>query len=165
MPRKRRTRAHIIADLAVNHVERQVLLAGYSVERVWSDYGTDLLMFTYTSDGEAENGLVFLQVRSTDHLRLVATDEAIAIRVDVAHLDQWMSERYPFVLVMYDVGRDVAYWLHVQGSLPLDGSSRRTTTLHVPRANPFTPVAVRHLGDLKNSIVHPERRGSLDEAE
>ena len=31
---KVRTREHVIADLAVNHVERQVLLGGGTVERV-----------------------------------------------------------------------------------------------------------------------------------
>jgi hypothetical protein len=29
-PKKRRTRAHVIADLSINHVERQALLAGVS---------------------------------------------------------------------------------------------------------------------------------------
>ena len=32
-PRKRRTREHVIADLSVNHVERQALLCGYAIER------------------------------------------------------------------------------------------------------------------------------------
>jgi hypothetical protein len=35
--RKTRTREHVIADLAVNHVERQVLLGGGTVERVARD--------------------------------------------------------------------------------------------------------------------------------
>ena len=38
-PRKRRTREHVIADLAVNHVERQALLCGFTIERVVHDYG------------------------------------------------------------------------------------------------------------------------------
>jgi hypothetical protein len=29
LPRKRRTREHVIADLAVNHVERHALLCGF----------------------------------------------------------------------------------------------------------------------------------------
>jgi hypothetical protein len=52
-PRKRRTREHVIADLSVNFVERQVLLCGYTVERVWHDYGYDLFLFTYNARGEA----------------------------------------------------------------------------------------------------------------
>jgi len=33
---------HVLADLGMNHVERQVLLCGYSVDRVDQDYGYDL---------------------------------------------------------------------------------------------------------------------------
>ena len=38
-PGKRRTRAHVLADLSINHVERHVLLCGFSVDRVEHDYG------------------------------------------------------------------------------------------------------------------------------
>jgi hypothetical protein len=44
---KTRTREHILADLAVNAVERQVLLGNGTVERIRSDYGMDLALFTY----------------------------------------------------------------------------------------------------------------------
>ena len=33
-PGKMRTRAHVLADLSINYVERQVLLCGFSVDRV-----------------------------------------------------------------------------------------------------------------------------------
>ena len=69
MKRKRRTREHIIADLAVNHVERAVLRCGYTVERHWHDYGFDLLLYTYNNNGEYENGDVRIQVKATDHLK------------------------------------------------------------------------------------------------
>ena len=32
--KKRRTRGHVIADLAVNHVQRHVLLAGYTMQMI-----------------------------------------------------------------------------------------------------------------------------------
>ena len=54
--RKRRTREHVIADLSVNFVERQVLLCGHTVERVRADYGYDLLLSTYDPKGEVETG-------------------------------------------------------------------------------------------------------------
>ncbi len=50
-PGKRRTRAHVLADLSINHVERQVLLCGFSVDRVQHDYGYDLTMATYSDTG------------------------------------------------------------------------------------------------------------------
>lgn len=82
IPRKRRTREHIIADLSVNHVERQVLLCGYTVERHRHDYGLDLLMSTYDHNGEVENGEVRLQLKATDHLnRVQGGDPGAAERV------------------------------------------------------------------------------------
>jgi len=50
-PRKRRTRAHVIADQSVNHVERYVLDEGHTVQRLGSDYGYDLVLFTYDEKG------------------------------------------------------------------------------------------------------------------
>jgi hypothetical protein len=43
MRRKQRTRAHIIADLSTNAVERIALLCGYSVERFFTDLARWLL--------------------------------------------------------------------------------------------------------------------------
>jgi hypothetical protein len=65
--RKRRTREHVIADLAMNHIERQVLLCGHTLQRTVHDYGLDAILTTFNSRGEAENGLVWLQVKATDH--------------------------------------------------------------------------------------------------
>ena len=60
--RKLRTRQHIIEDLGFNHVERQVLLAGYVVERHYQhDYGYDGTINTFNEKGEAENGNVLFQ--------------------------------------------------------------------------------------------------------
>ena len=66
LARKRRTREHVIADLSINHVERQALLAGYTVNEWLSDYGIDLVLSTYTEEGETESGIIFLQVKATD---------------------------------------------------------------------------------------------------
>jgi hypothetical protein len=69
LPKKTRTREHVIADLGVNHVERQVLLCGFSVERIEHDYGVDLLVFTYNAGGEVENGEIRLQIKATDRVK------------------------------------------------------------------------------------------------
>jgi hypothetical protein len=51
---KLRTRAHVLADLSVNYVERQVLFCGCAVQRIYSDYGYDLMMSTFKPNGEIE---------------------------------------------------------------------------------------------------------------
>lgn len=65
--RKRRTREHIIADLSANHVERHVLLCGYSVERVVHDYGIDFLLYTYGAAGDIEAETIKIQLKATDN--------------------------------------------------------------------------------------------------
>ena len=54
LPRKRRTREHIIADLSMNYVERFVLESGHTMEELTNDYGSDLLMTTFDEDGYIE---------------------------------------------------------------------------------------------------------------
>ncbi len=70
MVRKRRTREHMIADLSANHVERYALRCGFTVERIVHDYGIDLTLSTYSASGEIENGLVYIQLKATDRLRV-----------------------------------------------------------------------------------------------
>src|SRR5438445_3183956 len=60
--RKKRTRAHIIADLSAHHVEGHILRCGFTAERVAHDYGVDVYMTTYTVRGEVENDFVLFQL-------------------------------------------------------------------------------------------------------
>src|SRR5262245_32822166 len=48
--RKRRTREHVMADLAVNHVERQALLSGFAIKRWFHDFGLDLAITTFVPE-------------------------------------------------------------------------------------------------------------------
>ena len=80
--RKRRTRAHIISDLSINHVEKRVLQCGWIVQRFMPDYGMDLMMTTFNHRGEIENGDVRLQVKATDSIKLTSAGEAIAVRLE-----------------------------------------------------------------------------------
>jgi hypothetical protein len=87
---KVRTREHIVGDLAVNHVERQVLLSGYTVEQVTSDYGLDLAIFTYDADGQLEDGLICLQVKGTEHLERLKVTDDITFRADRSDIRTWL---------------------------------------------------------------------------
>jgi hypothetical protein len=57
---KTRTCEHVLADLSINYVERQVLQCGFSIDRVQHDYGYDLTMATYNHAGEVEPGAVYI---------------------------------------------------------------------------------------------------------
>jgi Domain of unknown function (DUF4365) len=113
--KKKRPRQHIIADLSVNHVERYVLLCGYSVERVEHDYGVDLVIFTYDADGEIENGLIYIQLKATDRLSVLADGSAVVFSLKRADLELWLQEPMPWILielclfVVYGINREKAY--------------------------------------------------------
>ena len=66
--RKRRTHQHIIAVLGFNYTERQVLKAGFILNRLFPDYGYDGSMVTFDTNGELEPGNIFIQVKATDKL-------------------------------------------------------------------------------------------------
>jgi len=100
-PKKQRSREHVIADLSVNFVERQALLCGFSVERIVHDYGIDLVLSTYTKNGEPQPGEILLQVKATDHLRVVREGRFVSCRIERAHLRLWLAETFPVILVVY----------------------------------------------------------------
>lgn len=160
---KLRTRAHVLADLSINFVERQVLLCQFSVDRVQHDYGYDLTMATYNNAGEVEAGAVYIQVKATDQLSRIAGGKTISWPVSRRDLKLWLEETYPVILVVYDGQKDKAYWIHVQAYF----SDRRTAELfsgaetvsvHMPIGNRLNPRAIQKIARCKND-VHKKLRG------
>ena len=115
--KKRRTRAHVIADISANYVEHFALAAGFSVERIQKDYGYDLSIATYTTAGFIENGSVLLQLKATDAGAIAAKDLHWSLRVRTADLRLWLREPYPVILVYYHGRLRGARWLYVQRDL------------------------------------------------
>src|SRR5688500_7472156 len=98
--RKRRTREHVIAEMAVNHVERLVLKRGCSLERIVHDYGIDALLFTFDRNGETENTWIPLQIKATDRIRFVDQGRFVAIRVERSDLRSWLTHLFPVILIV-----------------------------------------------------------------
>jgi hypothetical protein len=160
---KTRTREHVVADCAINHVERQVLLCGFSVERVRHDYGYDLIMATYNQDGEYEPGGVYIQVKASDRLGTPSGGKPIPWSVSRRDLKLWIAETYPVILVVYDGQRDEAYWVHIQEYLlerpiPELFSGGETISIRIPVRNRFDTGAVQAIARSKNDI-HKRFRG------
>ena len=151
--RKRRTRAHIIADLSVNHVEKCVLQCGWIVQRFSPDYGLDLMMTTFDRYGEIENGDVRLQIKATDSIKIVASQKAIALRVEWRDMVYWLNEARPVILVIYDAKTDRAWWLYLNEALREEGRSgalSTTLTVRIPLANVLDVEAVRQFRMFRN---------------
>jgi hypothetical protein len=160
---KIRTREHVIADLGVNHVERQVLLAGYTVERIVHDYGLDLILFTYTPQGEPEDGGIFLQVKATERLRLIQSGTFAQFRLERADVRGWLRRLTPVILTVYDVAQDRTLWLHIQAYFDaLRGFNRfiatGTITVRLPVSQVLTPDAVRQFSPLRDEAFQQRSR-------
>jgi hypothetical protein len=148
--RKTRTRDHVIADLAVNHVERQVLLCGHTLEEMRYDYGIDLVLFAHSPSGELENGILYIQVKATDRPSKVAGGTEIAFSVERADLLHWLNDKTPVILIVYDGREDKAWWLHMQGHFrgrPAFNIFRagKTVRVRIPCSQVVTPEAIRHI--------------------
>lgn len=157
--RKLRTREHILGDLSINFVERQIFLRGFAVNRLVSDYGLDLMMLTHTNEGEVENGHIMIQVKATDAPQIAKDGQFLAFRVAVADLKWWLGEPMPVILVLYDGRRDKAYWLYVQqylNSNQVDPDKLAATqdrlTVRIPMKNRLHPRAVEQFRQFRDRV-------------
>jgi hypothetical protein len=154
--RKVRTREHQIAAVSTAHVEALIAGVGYSAERVEHDYGYDLLLFTYGPKGEVENGLVYLQLKATDRVKV--TKQGIVFRIDIRDYRLWAVETMPVFLVLFDAGRAVAHWLYIQNYFETDaarrpGRSARSVRVVIPVANVVDAAFIRHARERKADVL------------
>jgi hypothetical protein len=145
--RKRRTREHVIAALSINHVERFILQCGYVCEETRHDYGYDLIVFTFDSDGFVEEGLIYLQVKATESL--VEDGDSILLTADSRDCSIWIAEPFPVFLIIYEAATKQAYWLHVQDYFAQAAVGRphpgaKSVRVRVPRMNVVGMEFPRH---------------------
>jgi len=150
--RKRRTREHVLADLSVNHVERLIYRCGWATQRVVADYGIDLLMETFSPEGELDNGIVWFQLKATDSLKPLARRPVIPVIMDWRDVLFWLNEDEPGILVIYDGAEDRAWWVLLQTVLR-DRANQltrgmATITVHVPLLNRLDETAIRYFAEL-----------------
>jgi hypothetical protein len=156
--KKKRPRQHVIADLSVNHVERYVLLCGFSVERVEHDYGIDLVIFTYDVNGEIENGQIYVQLKATDALRRIGDGSLIAFSLQRSDLELWLQEPMPWILMVYDAQDDLAYWLYIQSYFEHQfgfdlAQVGETITVYLPTRNILNQEAIRLFARYKANVL------------
>ncbi len=168
LPRKRRTRSHIIADQSVNFIERFVLKAGNTVDRLVHDYGYDLLMMTYDSQGYVESGHAIFQIKASDQLRETNSAKEIAVRLSAADLNRWLHEMSPVFLLVYDAPRDRMYWLYVQRHFANDPSRRefkgvKSVVVRIPKRNRVNANFIAFARTCKENIMR-QKRGIIDHA-
>lgn len=152
--KKRRTRQHIIEDLGMNYVERQFLLAGYSVQRIYRDYGYDANVFTYDINGEVENGMILIQLKSSDHPQTAKNQKSIEYSLSKRDLELWLLEREMMLLVFYDASTEKAYYVILQEYFRENKLSlykiNKYIQIKIALANELTPKSVKAIRAIKN---------------
>jgi hypothetical protein len=158
--RKRRTREHVLADLSANHFERLALECGYSVERTWSDYGIDLVLYTYAANGEIDNGQVFVQLKATEEVSTSGAGHRVA--VSKSDLEHWLKEPMPVILVLYVARGERAYWTYVQAyfeSMPGFDLAQAGPALRIPmsRDRLLDASALRQFAAFRDDVLSQVR--------
>jgi hypothetical protein len=155
--RKRRTREHVIEDLSENHLELKVLLQGHVQGRPERDYGVDVTMFHFADNGEIENGEVRFQLKATEKLKVIEKGKVISFPIRTGDLHYWAMEIHPFILVVFDVSRDNAFWLHIQeyvAECP-DGvdPENEEVSVHIPMSNKLTRASIDHFRKISLQVI------------
>src|ERR1700722_11476924 len=160
-PRKRRTRQHVIADLGVHHVEGFILEEGHTAQRFGSDYGYDLVMYTFDESGFAETGSVYFQVKASESLPTVEGNYYFDL--DIRDYNLWTEEDLPVMLELFGAAFNEAFWLDVHDYFGADVSRLpakgvRTVRVHLPRHKNFDRKSVNTIRALKTRYEKPKLR-------
>jgi hypothetical protein len=148
--RKQRTREHIIEDLGFNHVERQILKAGFTVQRyTHNDYGYDGLFHTFNELGEIEQMMFHFQLKSTDVIQFSEKEKAFSFDLSQRDLELWLLNSNKMLLILYDAQLEIAYFEDVQSYFREHEikfkKGRKFVRIFIPAAKTFIPETVKQL--------------------
>jgi Domain of unknown function (DUF4365) len=160
-PRKQRTRQHVIADQSIHHVVGFILDEGHTAQRVESDYGYDLMLFTHDRDGYAEPGLVRIQIKAAEKLQLVHSD--YVYDVSIRDYNLWMLEEMPVIFILFDSSRKRAFWVAFQDYFRENTDRRpskgaKTIRVRVPIRQTVSRRAISAMRKLKQVASLPTIR-------
>jgi hypothetical protein len=155
--RKQRTREHIIEDLGINHIERQVIYAGYTFYRYTTgDYGYDASFTTFSENGEIENLQMNIQLKSTDFIKQSADKAFFLFDASKRDLEHWCKSDVPMILILYDAQKEVAYYIDILEYFQKDGINldkiRKFVRLKFPQKDIWNLQAIIKLRHIKTNL-------------
>jgi len=103
------------------HLGYLVVRSGFAFEAVRADYGYDASIFTFDRSGRIENSYMFVQLKATDKIRFSSDRKRVLFRVSKRDITLWQDEIVPVYLVIFDAGRETAYWTYLQKYIELKG--------------------------------------------
>lgn len=148
--KKLRTREHIIEDLGLNHIERQILLSGNVLKRNQGyDYGYDGTIDTFDSIGQTDNLSFFVQLKSTDSIQLSPQKLGYIVDLSKRDLELWLNSKYPVLLILYDAQQEIAYFVELQTYFNenrlLLKNVRKFVRVFLPQKSVFDKTAIQKL--------------------
>jgi hypothetical protein len=156
--KKTRTRQHVIAAMSESHLDELINECGYTVEHVTADYGYDAFVFTFDDKGRIENGLVYVQLKATDKLRMSATGQQVLYSISTRDIRLWQDEFMPVYLVLYDANAKVAYWVYLQQYLErkrirASKLNANTLTIEIEVSNTLSAATIRTWRNHKKKAI------------
>ena len=148
--KKLRTREHIIEDLGLNHIERQILLSGNVLKRNQGyDYGYDGTIDTFDSIGQTDNLSFFVQLKSTDSIQLSPQKLGYIVDLSKRDLELWLNSKYPVLLILYDAQQEISYFVELQTYFNenrlLLKNVRKFVRVFLPQKSVFDKTAIQKL--------------------
>jgi hypothetical protein len=152
--RKQRTRQHFIEDFGMNHVERQTLYAKCTLQRHQYDYGYDAFINTYSENGEYENGIIQIQLKSTDHLKYSKVKNAIIFDLEKRDLELWLYSNSPVIFIVYDASKEAAYWIDLLTYFEKNRETLKKVNkfvrIYIPFEHVLTGQTIQKFREIKN---------------
>lgn len=129
------------------------------MDKTQHDYGLDVIIYTYQSNGEIQEGFVHIQLKASDNIKYAKRGSFLSLSVGRAHLESWLAEPFPVVLVVYDAARDKAYWVYVQryfAHIPNFSLTdiKKRYSIRVPIDQVVEEEAVHKFAEFKQSILN-----------
>jgi hypothetical protein len=66
---------------------------------------------------------VYVQLKATDQIERYTREEGFSYALEKAHLDIWLNEPMPVIIVFFDAQNEVAYWSYLQAYFEQKGVS------------------------------------------
>jgi hypothetical protein len=157
-PRKQRTRQHVIASQSANFIERFIIDAGHTAQRVEKDYGYDLLVSTFDEQGYLEPGLIYIQLKASDAPESTSSGVEYVFDLAIEDYNLWIEEPMPVLLVLFDAQKRRAFWLYMQRYFGPDPSRKprkgaKTVRVFIPLQQRFGRRTVVLMRSWKRKIL------------
>ena len=154
--KKLRTRQHFIEDFGMNHIERYILHAHCTLQRHLYDYGYDAFINTYGENGEYENKVIQIQLKSTDNIQYSKSKNAIVFDLEKRDLELWLFSDDPVIFIVYDALKENAYWIGLLEYFKENRDSLKKVNkfvrVYIPYDNVFTDKTVQYFKEIKNRV-------------